>query len=143
MTKWFRFTEPKPLMYKEFSSWPVPLGKDFGGIPCGMKLPNGLEDPSIVACKNLLGATAVRNAVVYSPMSGMYWHTNADCVGLRTYYTFSLDKAVFKYRDPKSGAIIEDWDDIGWTAREFQVSSEDPLWHCVWTSGRRFSFGFV
>jgi len=140
---WFRYTVKTPLSYEEFSDWEVPDHEIESAIKCGLPLSEEIETPSTIRVKNILKAKSVTNSFVYSPMSAMYWHTNSNMLGTRIYYTFSLDKAVFKYKDPNTGQIHEDWDNIGWTAREFEITKEKPLWHCVWTSGRRFSFGFV
>lgn len=142
---WYRKVENKPLTYEEFSKWQIPK-KNILKIPYESPaiFPKGTKSEFLHTVKNLLGARLITNVMMYNPMSGMYWHTNSDILGKRIYYTFSLDKSVFKYKDPNTGDIHESWDKVGcWTVRSFDISKEKPLWHCVWSSGRRFSFGFV
>lgn len=140
-SKWLRVAPPRPASYEVFSSWGIPK-KDIPHVPTGTQIAEP-TDPYVIQAKNALGADSVTNAMVYGPMSCMYWHTNSDLPGIRTYYTLSLDKSVFKYKDVDTGEIKEDWDDYGWTAREFEVTETNPMWHSVWTAGRRFSFGFT
>lgn len=142
--EWHRHIVRKPVTYEDFSKWQIP-SKD---LPVAISsdtllLPEGADAVPVQTAKNLLGATRVTNASVYSPMSGMFWHTNSNLEGTRVYYTFSLDRSVFKYKDPSTGEEHESWDDVGWTCRTFDVVKDRPLWHCIWTSGRRFSFGFM
>lgn len=142
---WHRKVLPAPVTYEEFSSWTIPQG-DLTQVPFAgpSMIANGADAEPVKTAAALLNAKSITNAMVYAPMSGMYWHTNSDLPGTRLYYTFSLDKSVFKYVDPDTGEIHEDWDTVGgWTARTFDVSKERPFWHCVWSAGRRFSFGFM
>jgi len=140
---WFRYTVKKPLSYEDFSEWGLPKDEIKKALPCGLPLSEAMDAPPLIQARNILKADSVVNAFAYSPMSGMYWHTNSDMIGTRVYYTFTMDRAVFKYKDPDTGQIHEDWDNIGWTAREFEITEDKPFWHSVWTSGRRFSFGFI
>lgn len=142
---WFRFVGSEPVSYETFSSWEVPLGKEDvleRGPASTLTLANYQDQDEMQTAQRILGGLYPRNACVYSPSGAMYWHTNADSPGQRTYYTFSLGDSVFKYRDPETGLLHEEWDDKGWTARTFIIPEETPFWHCVWTSARRFSFGF-
>lgn len=142
---WHRKVEGKPITYEEFSKWQIPK-KDIPKIPYESPaiFPEGTKSEVLQTVKKMLGARDVTNSMMYNPMSGMYWHTNSDSLGTRIYYTFSLDKSVFKYKDPNTGDIHESWDKPGcWTVRSFDIFKEKPLWHCVWSAGRRFSFGFV
>ena len=83
------------------------------------------------------------NNLVYNPMSCMGWHTNSNHVGLRTYYTYTQGKAIFRYID-NNGVIEDDYDELGkWNVRQFLIDDKDKLWHTVWTEKVRFSFGFV
>jgi len=82
------------------------------------------------------------NAIVYAPMTCMRWHTNSSFVGLRTYYTFTNGKGIFRYID-ENGNVIDDHDNKGWTVRKFQVTRNPGFWHTVWTEQTRFSFGFM
>jgi hypothetical protein len=143
MKTWFRYTVKKPLSYADFSEWQLPREEIKKALPCGVPLSEDEYAAPLVQARSILKAKTVVNSFAYSPMSGMYWHTNSDMVGTRLYYTFTMDKAVFKYVDPDTGIVHEDWDDIGWTAREFEITEDKPFWHSVWTSGRRFSFGFI
>tara|TARA_B110000902_G_C14159019_1_gene532505 strand:+ start:614 stop:1120 length:507 start_codon:yes stop_codon:yes gene_type:complete len=140
-SQWLRVAPPRPVSYELFSSWDIPK-KEIVSIPTGTQIAE-TTDPYVVQAKNALGADSITNAMVYGPMSCMFWHTNSDLIGIRTYYTLSLDKSVFRYKDVDTGEIKEDWDDYGWTAREFEITEANPLWHSVWTAGRRFSFGFT
>jgi hypothetical protein len=131
----------EPVTYDRFSSWEVPES-DVPNIPTGRQLVPP-DHPDLVSARSALRARDVTNAMVYGPMSAMFWHTNSNRPGTRVYYTFSLGDSVFRYRDPDTMEIREDWDDRGWTTREFDVTETNPLWHSVWTSCTRLSFGFL
>ena len=141
---WHRYVVAKPTTYEEFSQWKIPH-KNLPVPPSAdtISLPDGGDAVPLQTAKNLLGASRVTNACVYSPMGGMFWHTNSNFEGTRLYYTFGLDRSVFKYKDPHTGEEHESWDAVGWTCRTFDIPEDKPLWHSVWTSGRRFSFGFM
>lgn len=96
----------------------------------------------IQGAMKLLGASNCVSACYMAPNEGLGWHTNSNDVGKRVYYIFSLEPSVFIYRDSETQEIVQDWDDKGWTARTFLVSDNIRFWHNVWTSGRRFAFGF-
>jgi hypothetical protein len=73
----------------------------------------------------------------------MLWHTNSDDPGTRIYYTYSNKLSIFRYIDKDTGQIVDDIDNVGWTARKFDITDEsNPFWHTIWTSSLRFSFGF-
>jgi len=94
----------------------------------------------IEKCNAILKAKENTNCLVYYPNSFMHWHTNSDNPGIRTYYTYSLGYSLFRYIDNDN--IIDDVDSVGWTVRQFAVDIKKPLWHTIWSSGFRFSFGF-
>ena len=141
LQSWFRYHIKEPVTYEQFSTWQIPK-HDIESVYCGIELPEGTDAYPVNLTKTILGAKEVTNALVYSPLSAMAWHTNSNIEGTRLYYTFSLSNSVFKWKDPNTGQIHEDWDERGWTARQFTISKENPLWHCIWTEGRRFSFGY-
>lgn len=97
-------------------------------------------DKYISAAGHLLGATQCTNAIIYPAMSIMAWHTNVDMPGIRTYYTYTEGRAIFRYY--LDGKYYEDEDDAGWTARQFVIDPEKPLWHTIWTEKHRYAFGF-
>ena len=145
LPQWFKHVTHNPISYDVFSAKSVPQKEEDihkGGSADAISLPEYEDSQEIRYVRRLLKNADTKNALVYSPLSAMYWHTNSDSPGLRTYYSFSLGRSVFKYRDPNTGEIYEDWDNKGWTARQFNITEERPFWHCVWTSARRFSFGF-
>lgn len=80
------------------------------------------------------------------PKNGyMGWHTNADTPYLRCYITYSENgDSYFKYRDTDTKEIIIDRDNIGWTARYFNISDkqDELLWHCVYSNTNRISMGY-
>jgi hypothetical protein len=82
------------------------------------------------------------NAIVYSPMSFMRWHTNSNSPGIRHYFTYTGERAVFRWKHPETGEVFDEIDNIGWTYRVFAISNERPLWHTIWTQNVRLSFGF-
>lgn len=93
--------------------------------------------------KNTVNAKTITNAIIYAPNSCMTWHTNSDDPGTRIYYSYTTKLSIFRYIDKTTGQIVDDIDNIGWTARRFDITDEsNPLWHTIWTSGIRFSFGF-
>ena len=79
----------------------------------------------------------------YPPGAYMSWHTNARTPGWRMYLTLADDegKSFFRYCNPRSGVIHTSWDKH-WDIRLFNVTIEDPLWHCVYSETNRFSFGY-
>jgi len=94
----------------------------------------------VAAAGHLLNASTNTNAIVYPPMSVMKWHTNTNDPGIRTYYTYTEGKGIFRYYF--DGQYYEDEDDLGWTARQFSITPEVPLWHTIWTEKHRYAFGF-
>ena len=146
-TRLFNYVGSNRLSYEKFSSWSIPEDSDLltkGQRSSGLDLTNNYKkEAELNHVLGILKAQSITNAFLYSPMSGLYWHTNSDMPGTRLYYSFTLDKAVFKYKDPEDDQIKEDWDAPGWTARQFCIPDDDRrFWHAVWTSGRRFTFGF-
>lgn len=101
------------------------------------------EGDSINKASEILGGLANTNCIVYPPKSFMEWHTNSNRLGTRTYYTFAVKPGKFIYKDRETGEIVVDEDQVGWTVRQFDIHRDDPLWHCVWADGVRFSFGFT
>ena len=93
-------------------------------------------------CIKFLNADSCTNAVVYGPESVMEWHTNSDNIGYRTYYTYTIGKGIFRYKDPESEQLVNSYDNAGWTVRRFKIDDELPLWHTVWAEKLRFAFGF-
>ena len=145
----FNFVSESFLTYEEFDKWNVPKDdvhlKQGPGTGSGyVHLTENMEEPELRHAKHILKADEVANAIIYSPMSGMFWHTNSNNPGTRIYYTFAIDKSVFRYKDPLTGEIHEEQDSVGWTARAFKIPDpqDGRFWHAVWTAGRRFSFGF-
>ena len=86
-------------------------------------------------CKQV-GAQQLTNSMIYPPETLMKWHTNSDNPGLRRYYTFTKGDAWFAWVDGE-GNVQYDKDNMGWTVREFEA----PVWHSIYTSQLRFSFG--
>ena len=86
-------------------------------------------------CKDL-GGIKLTNSMIYLPETTMRWHTNSDNPGVRRYYTFTKGDAWFAWVD-KEGKTHYDKDNMGWTIREFEA----PIWHSIYTSQLRFSFG--
>ena len=131
---------PRNISKDLFLAKTIPNREEISKFECGIQLSRDHENLLEVA--DILGANEVRNSMVYYPMSMMGWHTNSDTTGKRIYYTFGVKESIFRYRDPASLRYINSYDNVGWTTREFLISSTQPLWHCVWTEGIRFSFGF-
>lgn len=98
------------------------------------------QDKFISAAGHLIGADRCSNAIIYPAMSIMDWHTNTDMPGIRTYYTYTEGRAIFRYY--LDGEYHEDEDNIGWTARQFTIDPKAPLWHTIWTEKPRYAFGF-
>lgn len=80
---------------------------------------------------------------IYPPGGYMSWHTNSDFPCKRLYVTYvkELNKSGFKYLDAQ-GAVVDDVDNAEITIREFDISSTEHLWHCVYSNTDRYSFGF-
>lgn len=100
------------------------------------------KEPFIKEVCDLLGAYECTNTMYYAPNSCIDWHTNSDNEGKRVYILFTNKPGIFRYRDPNTGEIIDDYDNVGWTQREFKVTKSAPLWHCVYSPGPRFAYGF-
>lgn len=96
----------------------------------------------VTAVEKILNSDQITNRVYYSKNSYKQWHTNRSNPGKRIYVIFTTVPGIFRYRDPKTHEIIDDYDFVGWTQREFIVDADNPLWHCVWSAAPRFSFGF-
>lgn len=71
------------------------------------------------------------------------WHTNMNEPGLRLYITHVPveGKSFFKYQC-EDGPIVTTYDKKGWSYRLFEVTEENPLWHCVYSDTDRLSIGF-
>ena len=78
------------------------------------------------------------------PKDGGYmgWHTNSDAPCTRVYITHveEGEKSFFRYR--LDGEYVTSWDKAGWNLRQFEVSKEQPMWHCVYAEVPRMSVGF-
>lgn len=77
----------------------------------------------------------------------MGWHTNSNMPGYRVYLVYSPEmySSYFKYVDPITKEVIEDWDDKGWTARLFKVDNHPQrfFWHAVHAvHNPRISYGY-
>lgn len=128
--------------FEDFTSNKIPAGNiDRETLPNSTFLCS-LNDSRVMAVANIIGATSCTNAIVYPPGSILHWHTNANDPGIRTYYTFSLGRGVFRYKEPGKRKIVNSEDNIGWTCRRFEVNPQKPLWHTVWAESVRFAFGF-
>jgi hypothetical protein len=99
------------------------------------------KDIKLSACAKLLNCVECTNAIMYYSNSFMKWHTNSDNPGKRIYYTYTVGESCFRYID-KNGNDIIDYDNVGWTAREFRVPEQGYLWHTIWTNKKRYAFGF-
>lgn len=76
------------------------------------------------------------------PVHGyMGWHTNSEAPGLRMYASYATGVSAFRYMDD-AGDSYDSMDDLGWNFRLFNVTKENPLWHCVWAESPRLSIGF-
>lgn len=130
--------------YEDFMNLPIPK-EDVPLVDSSANIHNILSNKYISELQRaaiLLEANKCTNAIVYRAGGIMDWHTNSNVVGTRMYYTFTMDDGYFRYINPKTGEEFLDKDNIGWTAREFKIEKESPLWHCIWTRKIRFSFGF-
>jgi len=125
---------------QEFLERPIPV-KDVPATFCGVPLQG--HDDALKECCDLLGAKKSTNSIYYPPKSMLPWHTNSDLVGVRTYYTFSMEGGIFRYLDPETNDFVNVQDKKGWNVNRFPVIEGKPFWHTVWARGRRFSFGFM
>lgn len=80
----------------------------------------------------------------YPPGGYMSWHTNLRKPGWRMYLTNAQSPGMsfFRYREPKSGRIVTSMDHE-WDCRLFQIRTDAPLWHAVYSQTDRFSFGYM
>lgn len=92
---------------------------------------------------SILNYDRCTNAKISPAMSVLNWHTNSDFPGTRIYYTYTEKEAIFRYRDPATGEIIDDYDNFGWTVRQFEIPKDSLFWHAVWSEGTRYTFGFI
>lgn len=75
----------------------------------------------------------------------MGWHTNADALYERVYFTYSeTGDSFFRYYDYETDSIVTSYDNKGVTVRRFNVNLGEGkyLWHCVGSKCYRTSFGF-
>ena len=103
---------------------------------------NRTKELFIKQITNILDADFCTNTMYYAPNSCIDWHTNSDTPGKRTYIIFTDKPGIFRYKDPFSNEIIDDMDYVGWTQREFQINKNSLIWHCVYSPGVRFAYGF-
>lgn len=138
-----QFNEYKKDTEEEFYSIPLPEKEVIKNTNKGIYHFNDPQVPVILKhCVKLINAYECTNAIVYGPQSTMEWHTNSNNIGYRTYYTYTIGKGIFRYKDPKSGEFINSYDNAGWTVRKFKIDREEPLWHTIWAEKLRFAFGF-
>ena len=91
---------------------------------------------------------ARHSGTYWYPENGyMGWHTNENHSGQsRLYCNYAAEdrKSFFRFQSPDSDEIVTSWDRKGWVFRyfEFGDTPETRLWHCVYSSTDRLSFGF-
>jgi len=80
----------------------------------------------------------------YPAGSYMGWHTNSRVPGWRVYINYAEEpgKSFFRYRDPLTKEIVT-LHDKEWNLRIFRITSEQPIWHTVYSDTNRFSFGYM
>ena len=80
----------------------------------------------------------------YPPKGYMGWHTNSNTPGRRVYLSYSAESGKNCFLYIKNGKIVRDYDDKGWTAREFIVGDQpnNLFWHAVDAPIGRISMGF-
>lgn len=127
------------LLTKEIPNQDYPLDKFKVDYDHDMKR---LEHENIIRVMNLLQANQCTNTTYYCRKSFMGWHTNSNNIGKRTYITYSLEPAIFKYYDYNTQQVEIDYDFKGWTQREFMITSDNLFWHCVYAPSMRFAYGF-
>jgi hypothetical protein len=91
---------------------------------------------------SILNCSYCTNTLYYTKGSFIEWHTNDDDPGERTYILYTNSPGIFRYKDTKTGKIVDDYDYVGWTQRTFLVDPLTPLWHCVYSPSPRFAYGF-
>lgn len=80
----------------------------------------------------------------YPPGTWFGWHTNHGYPGWRLYLSHAEeeDRSFFRYRDPRTGAVVTS-PDGRWHLRLFEVASDRPLWHAIHSADtHRFSIGW-
>jgi hypothetical protein len=79
----------------------------------------------------------------YPPGSYMGWHTNSNSPGWRMYVVYCEEpgKSFFRYRDPDTHEIVTSYDQR-WTVRLFRVTTDNLLWHSIYSDTNRYSFGY-
>ncbi|HWR72224.1 MAG TPA: hypothetical protein VN604_03560 [Nitrospirota bacterium] len=80
----------------------------------------------------------------YPSGSYMGWHTNSGVPGWRVYINYAEEegKSFFRYRDSMTSEITTLMDKE-WNMRIFRITSENPLWHAVYSGTNRFSLGYI
>lgn len=147
-SNWQGLSTGADISEDEFLELPIPdteVYKKSAGQPSLLVHPLDFhrQMPKLHMAAELLKAREVKNHCVYLPKTAMPWHTNRDEPGTRTYYSLTTGRAVFRWMDQK-GNLHSDIDlSPGWTARQFDVSQDYPMWHSIWTEKARFSFGFL
>ena len=126
--------------FEQFNSISCPLGQEvyYDGRDLYTSL---LTEQQGARLASAFGFSRCTNYIAYPPNTIMAWHTNSDTPGVRTYYIYTERPGIFRYID-ESGDTVDDYDNVGWTARSFKINPEKPLWHTVWSQGLRFAFGF-
>jgi hypothetical protein len=137
---------------EEFNSQPFDFGKNITDHKVGKDKQYGefvsyfakfKDDPRIKEAIDQFGpGTTFRNFLFYAPGSIMTWHTNSDCPGTRTYVSVSTGGSIFKYRNPNDFSLGYDFDNNGWTIRQFVIPEDKLFWHTIYARNPRFVFGF-
>ena len=80
---------------------------------------------------------------LYEKNQAMEWHTNSDEPCLRMYFAHAPEdkKSFFRYMN-HNREVKTSYDRKGWSYRLFNITKEDPLWHCVYSETDRYSIGF-
>lgn len=136
--------KPNNFTKKDFDDQPIPKSIDYvTDTKSHFVHFTRNSDYLLEEVKNVLNASVITNSVIYSPHSCMLWHTNSNDPGTRVYYSYSTKLSIFRYIDKTTGETIDDIDNVGWTARKFDITDKsNPFWHTIWSSSLRFSFGF-
>ena len=100
------------------------------------------DSPEVNEVLSILKADECTNTLYYKKNGCMPWHTNSDNPGKRIYIVFTTKPGIFRYKNPYTGEIVDDYDYVGWTQREFIVDIQNLLWHAVWSPAPRFAYGF-
>ena len=105
----------------------------------------------IIKLKNIISEKSkirllIRNPLQYYNNVLMPWHNNCKTPGNVWYFVYNThdNTSFFRYIDINTKEVITKYEPKGWSINHFYLNDcSNPLWHCIYTSKQRVSFGIA